>query len=304
VLQQLAHRPSLALAWGRRLTAMTLRRNAHIRRNPAIDPGDIAKSLKARKPYQRVELPGYGTVWTDTTEGDDSFPPAVASYAPKDGWLFYKGRNGSEGVIVGPAKDVQRWMLAVDDQIERYPLATEEPWSEAKHGGAEYVESATEAARAVFAKFGQPLRRVRVLVSTDPMAPSHPMGTDGIMLANVHRPVKAHFLADREGTREVEVLFPTKVGAHEASHVGFGLRPDRAHYVIDVLKARNAARKPYLSDYHSIMGHAEGTAEAGAFYTLLPDLLREVAPEVYDAVAWWFDDGPDPRQHNPRRRAR
>jgi hypothetical protein len=53
------------------------------------------------------------------------------------------------------------------------------------------------------------------------------------------------------------------------------------------------------------MGHAEGAAEAGAFYTLLPDLLREVAPEVYDAVAWWFDDGPDPRrQHNPRRRAR
>jgi len=275
-----------------------MRRNPRIRRNPAIDPGDIAKSLAAREPYKKVTLLGYGIVWTDTVEGDDSFPPAIASYAPVDGWLFYKGRNGSEGVIVGSPEDVQRWMLAVDDQLERYPLATEEPWSEAKHGGAELVASAVEAARAVFAKFGQPLRRVKVSVSTDPMSPSHPMGTDGISLVNVHRPAKAHFLADREGTREIEVSRAPKVGAHEASHVGFGMRPDRAHYVIDVLKARNAARKPYLSDYHSFMGHAEGTAEAGAFYMLLPDLLREVAPEVYDAVAWWFDDGPDPRRLN------
>lgn len=278
-----------------------MRRNI-MRRNPAIDADDIAKSLAAREPYKKVELPGYGIVWTDTPEGDDSFPPAIASYAPKDGWLFYKGRNGSEGVIVGSPEDVQKWMLSVDDFLARYPLATEEPWSEAKHGGAEYVAAATEAARAVFAKFGQSLRRVKVTVSTDHMAPSHPMGVDGISLTNVHRPVKAHFLADRKGTREVEVLFPVKVGAHEASHVGFGLRNDRAHYVIEVLKARQAEGKPYLSDYHALMGHAEGAAEAGAFYTLLPDLLHEVAPEVHNAVAWWFGDGPDPRrQHNPRR---
>ena len=278
-----------------------MRRNI-MRRNPAIDADDIAKSLAAREPYKKVELPSYGIVWTDTPEGDDSFPPAIASYAPKDGWLFYKGRNGSEGVIVGSPEDVQKWMLSVDDFLARYPLATEEPWSEAKHGGAEYVAAATEAARAVFAKFGQSLRRVKVTVSTDHMAPSHPMGVDGISLTNVHRPVKAHFLADRKGTREVEVLFPVKVGAHEASHVGFGLRNDRAHYVIEVLKARQAEGKPYLSDYHALMGHAEGAAEAGAFYTLLPDLLHEVAPEVHDAVAWWFGDGPDPRrQHNPRR---
>lgn len=277
-------------------------RRLAIRRNPAIDADDIAKSLAAREPYKKVQLPDYGIVWTDTPDGDDSFPPAIASYAPKDGWLFYKGRNGSEGVIVGSLEDLQRWMLAVDAQLERYPLATVEPWDEAKHGGADHVASAAEAARIVFAKFGHPLRRVEVLVSTDPMAPSHPMGVDGIKLANVHRATKAHFVADRRGTREVEVPWPAKVGAHEASHVGFGLRSDRAHYVIEVLKARQAAGKPYLSDYHSIMGHAEGAAEAGAFYTLLPDLLHEVAPEVHDAVAWWFGDGPDPRnQSNPRR---
>jgi len=273
-----------------------------VRRNPAIDAGDIAKSLAAREPYKKVNLPGHGTLWTDTPEGDDSFPPAIASYAPKDGWLLYTGRDGSVGIIVGSPEDVQNWMLAVDENLARHPLAVEEPWREAKHGGADHVASAIEAARTVFAKFGQPLRQVKVAVSTDHMAPSHPMGVDGISLVNVHQPAKARFIADRKGTQEVVVPRPAKVGAHEASHVGFGLRNDAAHYVIEVLKARQTAEKPYLSTYHAFMGHAEGAAEAGAFYTLLPDLLREVAPEVHDAVAWWFGDGPDPRQRaNPHR---
>ena len=272
-------------------------RPPYTRRNPLLDPDSIKKSLRETKLYKRVEFPGGDFMWTDSPEGDDTFPPAVAGYEARNGWLVATGRNGSVSVIVGTVDAIQTWMLAVDATLAKYPLATDEPWSEAKHGGAEYIGLAKEAARAVLQKFGLTLGRVDVRVSTDEMAPSHPKGANGFLLVNLHTPAPARFLGNKTGLgedAEITLLRAPKVGAHEASHIGFGVRSERAHYVLDVLKARQAAKKPFLSDYHAWSGHAEGVAEAGAFYTLAPQTLQYVAPEVYAAVAWWFGEGPKP----------
>jgi hypothetical protein len=37
----------------------------------------------------------------EKTDTDDTFPPAIAAFKVIDGWLAYRGRNGSEGVVVG-----------------------------------------------------------------------------------------------------------------------------------------------------------------------------------------------------------
>jgi hypothetical protein len=44
-----------------------------------------------------------------------------------------------------------------------------------------------------------------------------------------------------------------------------------------------------------LSGHFEGIAEAGAAYTLIPEVLATEEPELYAACAYWFGDGPEPK---------
>lgn len=248
---------------------------------------DYAKSTTT-PPGKRVVLPIIGTLWTEAPDSDDAFPPAVASYEARDGYLYYRARNGAEGILVGTPQEVARWMRDVDDWLRRQPLAQEEPWSEDKHGGAEHVRAGIEAARNTFARFGLPLGEVRVRVSTDPAAASNPLHPSGIVLVNVHNGSTDTFLGP-DGDYSVRVSRAEKVGAHEAAHIGYSVRNAEARAVTSLLAERERAKKPYLSLYHAFAGHMEGTAEAGAFYMLRPDTLRAVAPDVYAAVARWFD---------------
>lgn len=225
-------------------------------------------------------------MFTDTPDGDDSFPPAVASYEAVDGWLVYRGRNGSEGVIVGPKSALLKWMADVDATMLKYPLAKEVPWDPRIHGGEANVEACLKAAKRVLQNFGLPLKYT-VSVSTDPMASSS-AGNGKLQFVNVHKSTTADFLGG------VAVPYSESCGAHEASHLGFTARNDRGRYVLDILKERQQKGLPYLSTYHAMGGHLEGTAEAGAFYTLKPRVLLREAPEVYAAVAWWFGDGSKP----------
>lgn len=249
---------------------------------------NISKSVSHRKLWQGVEVPGRGRMFTESPEGDDSFPPAVASYEAVDGWLVYKGRNGSEGIIVGSRQALTKWMADVDAMMAKHPLDTEVPWDPDVHGGEANVAACLKSAQEVLRKFGLPLK-YKVWVSTNPMGASH-AGNGALQLTNVHKTHTTDFLGG------VHVPYGESCGAHEASHLGFSARHDRGHRVIEVLKAREKQRKPYLSLYHAWSGHMEGTAEAGAFYTLKPQVLKREAPEVYAVVAWWFGDGPEPER--------
>ena len=153
-------------------------------------------------------------------------------------------------------------------------------------GGEANVKACLHAAKEVLQKFGLPLRYT-IMVSTDPMASSAP-GHREIQFVNVHLNNTADFLGG------VTVPYCESCGAHEASHLGFSARNDRGRAVLDVLKERQRKGLPYLSTYHAMGGHLEGTAEAGAFYTLKPRVLLREAPEVYAAVAYWFGDGSEP----------
>ena len=242
----------------------------------------ISKSISHPKIYQWVEVPVRGRLSTDSPEGDDTFPPAIASYEVIDGWLVYRGRDGSEGVIVGPRASLLKWMADVDALVSKYPLPTQVPWDPKLHGGEANVKACLHAAKEVLQKFGLPLRYT-IMVSTDPMASSAP-GHREIQFVNVHLNNTADFLGG------VTVPYCESCGAHEASHLGFSARNDRGRAVLDVLKERQRKGLPYLSTYHAMGGHLEGTAEAGAFYTLKPAVLLREAPEVHAAVAWWFGD--------------
>ena len=149
----------------------------------AIQLKDIIKSTKLRKPWQWVAVEGVGRVTTELPDGDDSFPPAVKSYEAIDGWLFYKGHNGSHGVIVGSKDDLFKWMAAVDRENDRYPVITE-IWDEAKHGGANHVKQAINMARKTARKFGISIT-LKIYVDSRPMAASN-AGGDHIDLVNVH----------------------------------------------------------------------------------------------------------------------
>lgn len=59
-------------------------------------------SIKAKPGKDRAKIPGKGTFVVEPLDGDDTFPPAIDSFEVIDGWVLYRGTNGSEGVVGGP----------------------------------------------------------------------------------------------------------------------------------------------------------------------------------------------------------
>lgn len=239
------------------------------------------------RPYKGrwVEVAGIGRVPADNVEGDDQFIPSIKKYQIIDGWLYLIGHDGHNGVVLGTKADLTKWMAAVDKENTERPVVTE-LWNPEKHGGAQIVKEALDMATKTLRRFGIAPIPMEVWVSTLPMAAST-AGKDKIIFVNIH---KVH----NEEILDVPLPWPKKVGAHEASHVGFMKHPQQGHYVIDVLKWRQSQGKPALSTYHGWSGHGEGVAEAGAAYMLIPKVLEAKEPELYAACAWWFGDGPKP----------
>lgn len=223
----------------------------------------------------------------DNVEGDDPFPPAVKEYRIVDGWLIHTNHDGVEGVVLGTKADLIKWMAKVDKENTDRPVVTE-LWDANKHGGADHVQDTLDMATKTLRRFGIAPIPMEVWVSTRPMSASS-AGTDKIIFVNIH---KVH----NEEILDVSLPWPKKVGAHEASHVGFIKHNQQGRAVVDVLRWRATQGKPAISLYHALSGHGEGVAEAGAAYMLIPKVMKDKEPELYAACAYWFGDGPKPKE--------
>jgi len=231
------------------------------------------------KPGKRVTLSANRQVTTEPFDGDDTFPPAIASYAVVEGWLTYKGRNGSEGIIVGKKSDLIKWAQEVDQWASNYPTdgSRRTPWSP-DMGGAEKVAEAVRAAEGVLRVFGE-APEVKVWVSKDGRVQGD-ANSLGLNLVNVHK-----------GTSSVMFLGTIKVpehlavAIHEAAHLGFA---NGGREVLKAIQEFKASGGENLTAYHSLAGDFEGVAESAVPYVYAPKKFKELAPTIYAAVAKWF----------------
>lgn len=245
----------------------------------AAQHANAPNSINATPWKTKSRIQGVGSFTCEPPDGDDSFPPAIASYEVVDGWLVYHGRNGSWGVLAGSPQALSSWTHEVDKALKQYPLTRARPWVPAD-GGEQHVEQAVEAANAMLRK-GQARADIRVVVEPG----NHPSEATGntIWLTNVHHGGSIQMLGG------ISLPVGAKTGAHEAAHLVFARQPSKAQRVIAVLVAREKQGQDYVSTYHALAGHLEGTMDAAALYLLAGPRLKRVAPDVYEACREWLD---------------
>lgn len=227
------------------------------------------------EPWQKVRLPGWGLLWTEPHDSDDAFAPMIASWQMVDGWVIYKGRNGSEGIVVGSKADLIKWDKDIQLHQSMTPDTKPVPWDAATHGGEKFVRQAISAAQGVLKALGVSAK-IEVLAHDRHRMEGSATGST-LTLINVHRPPQ--MVSYIGGIRLPAHM---QVAAHEAAHLGY-TKGGRA--VMELLKERKGEA---LSVYHSLAGHFEGAMEAAALYALVPRKLQKVAPDVHAAVQKWF----------------
>lgn len=218
-----------------------------------------------------VNVVGMGKVWAEPPDGDDTFPPSIASYDFVDGWLVYRGRNGSEGAIVGKLRELQKWVQEVDKWTKGAPVKqASRPW-EASDGGADNLKKATHAAKKVF-----PSVRLEFLVNDNgDVEGDH--RSSGALVVNAHLN-----LTVKIGNSTVHS--GSKTAAHEAAHEAFSRNPAVGRKVTEALKKWGKS----VSLYHAMAGDFEGTMEAAAWWALAPQDMQRSAPELFEAVSDWL----------------
>lgn len=230
--------------------------------------GDYGQSVGGA--VEMVSVPGIGKVWAEPTDTDDTFPPAIASYEARGGWLVYHGRDGSVGVVVGSRRELQDWMSAVD-RLSRSGGGggAPRPWS-ASDGGAANIAKATAAARRVFP--GVVLR----FLTDESGGGGGEHGAEATVI-NAH-------LDDTTDVGGSRVHAGSKTAAHEAAHRAFSSNPDAGRTAMAALK--RWGRK--VSIYHSLAGDFEGLMDSAAWWALDPRAMQRKAPDLFAAVEAWL----------------
>lgn len=217
-----------------------------------------------------VTIEGVGRVWAEPHDGDDTFPPAIASYEFKDGWLVYHGRNGSVGAIVGTERELKKWIHGVKVVLEQAPVETIRPW-ESSDGGKANLTKAIQAARRVW-----PSIKVEFFVSSKST-------TEGDHAARAAQVVNAH-LDSNHKLGNTSVHSGSAIAAHEAAHAAFSHNSTAGREVMEVLK--QWGRK--VSMYHALAGDFEGVMDAAAWWAMAPRDMQASAPEVFQAMQTWL----------------
>jgi hypothetical protein len=241
---------------------------------------DAPNSVAAKPWKTKGRLTGIGPFTCEPTDGDDTFPPAIASYEVIDGWLVYHGRRGDQGVLAGSQRKLQEWAREVDDWVKRVPTAGEDrPWI-SSDGGAQHVREAIDAAQAMLRKGGV-TAEIEVLVQPGATVAGKAVGNK-IWLVNAHKGGTVQMIGG------ISLAQSAKTGAHEAAHLVYSHQPDKGRRVLELLTDREKRGEDAVSLYHALAGHFEGTMDAAAVYLLAGPRLRAVAQDVYDACHEWL----------------
>ena len=232
-----------------------------------------------------INLPDKGTqILVDgskyTVEGfndDDTFPPVIAGYTIKDGYIVYKGRNGSEGVVSGTKEESRRWIEEVEKQIKQNPpddYKTKD-WSKSD-GGKENIDKALEIVKTTADKFGIHTPDVKTVVAKRSFI-SGEHGVTDITLINPHQSSKNQLNFYTDISHEIHIA------SHETIHKVYSSNPELAKKFQEELKSV----KDKVSVYHNLAGDFEGLIELGAAYTHSPKQLKEYSPKLYEIADKW-----------------
>lgn len=238
------------------------------------------KSLALSKP-EMVSISGLGRVWAEPTDGDDTFPPAIASYAFRDGYLTYEGRRGEVGAIYGTAQELSEWMRQVDYLTKDRDATKARKW-EPSDGGAAKKDEAVAMARSVLRRLGEQAE-IEVVVDPKTSEAHGAAGGSTITLFNVHDAG-----GNQNYTGGISAPRHLHVAAHEAAHIGWSR--SKGAELLSVLADREDEGLPYLTPYHAMSGHFEGSMEAAALYVLRPREMKRQYPRIYEGVRNWFGE--------------
>jgi hypothetical protein len=236
------------------------------------------KSAKGKEGWVKVKGK---KLYAEGPEGEDTFGPAIASYKIVDGWIVYTGRNGSEGVIVGPQKALDKWAADVALQLDQNPISTAEPveWDKS-HGGAQHVKLALEAGKKAAKVFGTGNVKIKVIV--DPNARSTGEYTNReLRLYNTHKGGTQKFHGALQG---ISIPQGAHTAAHEVAHLAFSNKTAKGRKALKELEQFVKDSGSYLTNYHSLSGHHEGLMDLAALYVVAPTKLKAKAPDLYKII--------------------
>jgi hypothetical protein len=243
---------------------------------------DAPKSVGTKK-GTKVRLEG-GSYITEGPDDDDSFPPAIARYEVKEGWLFYYGKNGSEGVIVGSQPELDAWAAQVD-KLRGAPggkESTSEEWTPA-HGGTRNVELAKKAVAKAARLFKVGNVKIEVLVNPDAIQTGdHVAGK-----VTIFNPQKDQGQVKGHGKLSgISVPAFAHVGAHEVAHLLFTHKSSQGHAAAAKLK-EFSAQHGTVTLYHTMEGPFEGLMDLASFYVNVGPKLKATSPELYAIIEDW-----------------
>ena len=183
---------------------------------------------------------------------------------------MYEGRNGSEGIIVGKAAALAKWINEVDGWLKQAPIKVPRPWV-AADGGKENLVRAQKAADRVF-------RGLRFeFITEDGSSPSGDYVNGKACIVNAHT----------DDTHEVgghKVHSGSQIAAHEAAHAAYAHNPKSGKQVTEALIKWGKR----VSTYHGLAGHFEGTMDAISWWALVPGSMKSQAPELFDVIENWL----------------
>jgi len=214
------------------------------------------------------------TYFAESVDGDDSFPPAVATYTPGDGYVFYRGRNGSEGVVVGSETEIAKWMSDVNDEVAARPLSNYAKWTE-QDGGGQYVARAKTAASKAAKAFGLKEPDIEFGV----MGSSSAGGEHGsrLVIFNAHKNDPSEFNFKTSATKGEHVA------AHEVMHQVYSQNPELGKQLMQ----RLAKSDKSISLYQHVGSNFEGLMDLGAAYVVSPNELKAYSSELHSIAHDW-----------------
>lgn len=229
-----------------------------------------------------VRVPGRGKLYAEPPDTEDTFPPAIASYEIIDGWVVYKGRNGSEGVIVGTQLQLDTWASEVAKWTKDIPQEEARPWTP-KDGDQDKVRAALAAAKKASQVLKVGTVSVKVWVEKGRVSGGDFAGNT-LNLYNVDRAKNVSYFGTLQG---VKLPAASAVAAHEVGHMAFAKHSSRSHVALKALTAWRKKHKVYLTIYHSLSGDFEGLMDLAALYVLKPDVLKQKDAELFKVMTDW-----------------
>lgn len=209
---------------------------------------------------------------------DDAFPQEVAKYETIDGYVYYKLRNGLEGVLTAKSQEeMKQWIKEVERKLKEMPVSdtTPRPWTP-KDGGQDNIQKIDMFTHKITQRFhiSPPKFEYVVIKKT---------GIGGEYRGNVVTIVNPQdtTLADPFTFRIKPIPQPVFAAIHEFCHKIF------SHYASEIQEKNilKSLQNNKLSLYGGLSGSSlEGFVELLTVYIIDPNSLKNADKETFNIM--------------------